>query len=391
LKLSALRLTAAALLLSWLVLANFLLKTYDSWFIYAFILATLLIGVCGCFMHLNSRAVKDLRYVGQLSQDIKHHGKKAFNTLPVDKQPEAIRPLVETLQQWTALEEDRLAQEHAFTSEASHELRSPLTGMRLQAQIAQKTKDPKQQEIALNQVLKAIDRSTHLVEQLLTLSRLTRRYGEDVLEATELISLTQSIADQYREKARNHNVTLELISDNRELTVHSKDELITTLLDILLDNALRYTPSNGFIRISLKQQDKALATLIVEDSGPGIPPEQYDAVQAPFQKSRDGVKQGAGLGLAIVKRIAELHDSMLRLDKSPLGGLQVSTNFTLRDENMSASSSTKPMIPAINSGGKRADLPQQYPAEKFIVSIPYRLSRGITAVAGEQVTKPFGT
>lgn len=358
-KISAIQLIPIALLLSWLVLANFLIKTHNSWIIYAFILITVLIGITGFFMHRHSRAVKHLRCIGKLSRNIQHHGIKACKPLPVGEQPREIRPLVETLQKWIELEEDRLAQEHAFTSEASHELRSPLTGMRLQTQIAQRTEDPAQREQALNNVLKSIDRSTHLVEQLLTLSRLTRRYSEALLEKTELVSLTETIIEEYRDKAQKQDVVLEIITGEESLLVCSKDELIATLLKNLLDNALHYTPTRGRIRVQLRRQ-QGMAEICVEDSGPGISPGDYEAAQAPFQKTNKGIKQGAGLGLAIVKRIADLHDSSVQLDASPLGGLKVKTNFNLMSNKLNAGTSlSKSMISHTNSETTQDDLSQE--------------------------------
>ena len=112
------------------------------------------------------------------------------------------------------------------------------------------------------------------------------------------------------------------------IRINGNAESLRVLVRNLVDNAVRYTPAGGRVLVRLRRDgDKAL--LEVEDSGPGIPPEQRERVFDRFHRVEGTKESGSGLGLAIVKAVAERHHAALALGDSPLGGLKVSGRFPL--------------------------------------------------------------
>ena len=243
--------------------------------------------------------------------------------LPTAGLPAEVRPLVGEMNglltrlsaAWDALTH--------FTADAAHELRSPLAALRLQAQSLQRAPDDATRAIASERLLAGIDRATRLVEQLLALAR-----QEGAGEGAELVSLDltalarNALADAEPEAAR-HAIALTLDAPTAHVVLRADEAALAVLLRNLLGNALRHTPPGGQVRVGVREEASVI-DLTVEDSGPGIPPDERARVQDRFYRVPGTPGHGSGLGLAIVRAIAERHGAALTLDASPtLGGLRV--------------------------------------------------------------------
>ena len=243
--------------------------------------------------------------------------------LPTAGLPAEVRPLVGEMNglltrlsaAWDALTH--------FTADAAHELRSPLAALRLQAQSLQRAPDDATRAIATERLLAGIDRATRLVEQLLALAR-----QEGAGEGAELVSLDltalarNALADAEPEAAR-HAIALTLDAPTAHVVLRADEAALAVLLRNLLGNALRHTPPGGQVRVGVREEASVI-DLTVEDSGPGIPPDERARVQDRFYRVPGTPGHGSGLGLAIVRAIAERHGAALTLDASPtLGGLRV--------------------------------------------------------------------
>ena len=243
--------------------------------------------------------------------------------LPTAGLPAEVRPLVGEMNglltrlsaAWDALTH--------FTADAAHELRSPLAALRLQAQSLQRAPDDATRAIATERLLAGIDRATRLVEQLLALAR-----QEAAGEGAELVSLDltalarNALADAEPEAAR-HAIALTLDAPTAHVVLRADEAALAVLLRNLLGNALRHTPPGGQVRVGVREEASVI-DLTVEDSGPGIPPDERARVQDRFYRVPGTPGHGSGLGLAIVRAIAERHGAALTLDASPtLGGLRV--------------------------------------------------------------------
>lgn len=243
--------------------------------------------------------------------------------LPTAGLPAEVRPLVGEMNglltrlsaAWDALTH--------FTADAAHELRSPLAALRLQAQSLQRAPDDATRAIATERLLAGIDRATRLVEQLLALAR-----QEAAGEGAELVSLDltalarNALADAEPEAAR-HAIALTLDAPTAHVVLRADEAALAVLLRNLLGNALRHTPPGGKVRVGVREEASVI-DLTVEDSGPGIAPDERARVQDRFYRVPGTPGHGSGLGLAIVRAIAERHGAALTLDASPkLGGLRV--------------------------------------------------------------------
>lgn len=261
-----------------------------------------------------------------------------FSPLADTDLPDEVRPLVDELNLLFGRVRGAFDAQRNFVADAAHELRSPLTALKLQAQALRRTDDePAAREAGIARLNQGIDRAIRLVEQLLTLAR-----EEASLAQTDAVAgpidlqdvVRLAVADVLPLAAHKH-IDLGL-ADNEEglpvqpVLVTGQREALRMMLRNLLENAVKYTPESGRVDVSLQLQtdgneSKGQCLLTVEDSGPGIAPEDRSRVFDRFYRSSDVAPEtGSGLGLAIVKTIADRHGATLQLDASPrLGGLRV--------------------------------------------------------------------
>ena len=213
-----------------------------------------------------------------------------------------------------------------FTSDAAHELRSPLAALRLQTQGLQRAPDEAARRLAIERLLGGIDRATRLVEQLLALARQEGAGRAAPPVALDLRELARAAVADAAAAAERAAIALSLDAP-APAPVQGHHEALAILLRNLLDNALRYTPQGGQVRASVRASGPG-ACLTVEDSGPGIAPADRQRVLDRFYRAPGAPGHGSGLGLAIVKAVAAQHRAQLTLDASPqLGGLRVTVAF----------------------------------------------------------------
>ena len=248
--------------------------------------------------------------------------------LPTAGLPAEVRPLVGEMNglltrlsaAWDALTH--------FTADAAHELRSPLAALRLQAQSLQRAPDDATRAIATERLLAGIDRATRLVEQLLALARQEGAARDAPRTPVDLVALAHAAADDARPEALRRAVALALDAPAPAM-VQGQPEALAVLLRNLLDNALRHTPEGGQVRVQVVPAAQGAGpVLAVDDSGPGIAPEDRDRVLARFYRVPGTPGHGSGLGLAIVAAVAERHGARLHIDASAaLGGARIAVCF----------------------------------------------------------------
>jgi two-component system, OmpR family, sensor kinase len=171
-----------------------------------------------------------------------------------------------------------------------------------------------------------MDRAIALLSQLLLLARAESDDGA-AWEEVELQALCRDSVADVLPQAHRKGIDLGLQAPEAALSVRGQAEPLRILLRNLLDNAVKFTPAGGRVDI-VAGSDAGQVVLRVEDSGPGIPPEERERVFDRFYRAAGSDTPGSGLGLAIVRAIARRHDAQVRLDRSPtLGGLQVELRF----------------------------------------------------------------
>lgn len=272
---------------------------------------------------------RTLRPLTRLQQQLA--SREAGHLLPLSMkgQPEEVLPMVKQINELFVMLEQAFTNERNFTSDASHELRTPLAGMLAQLQVAQKTTDETQREQALQKALQAVSRMTHLVQQLLTLSRVQHNIQLDK-QPTDLHQATITVITDLDSIAHDKRLDIELQS-KPGLTVNANPQLLQILLRNLLDNAIKYTPEGGKILVTLDNDLPNALTLTVEDNGLGVTDEEYPRLTQRFYRCINTAQlaEGSGLGLSIVQRILSLHSADIAFTKSALGGLKASVHFPL--------------------------------------------------------------
>ncbi len=240
--------------------------------------------------------------------------------------PVEIRPLVERLNTLFARIAQGLERERAFTSDAAHELRTPLAAIRAQAQVAHDATDDAERRRALGRVMAGCDRAAHLSDQLLTLARLEAGALQSRMGACDLVPVAREVLAELAPDALARRATLELVGDELAV-VHGDETLLHILLRNLADNALRYGPVGGHVRVSLHRAGET-CELRVADEGPGLTSGEAARVTERFYRGSETSESGAGLGLSIAERIAELHGAELAFGQAPGGrGLEVRVRF----------------------------------------------------------------
>jgi two-component system OmpR family sensor kinase/two-component system sensor histidine kinase QseC len=204
-------------------------------------------------------------------------------------------------------------------------LRSPLTALRLQLQLLDRAPDAAASTEARERLGAAVERAIHLAEQLLTLARSDPQESGGRVEPVDLGAVAaQGITDTHA-LAIVRNIDLGLEAEPG-ITVRGDCEALRTLIRNLVDNAVRYTPSGGSVRVHGRNAGDR-AVLEVTDTGPGIPPAERARVFDRFYRRAAVQESGTGLGLAIVKAIAERHGARVALDEAPGGGLKVTVDL----------------------------------------------------------------
>lgn len=239
--------------------------------------------------------------------------------------PVEIAPLVDALNQLFERVEEKIESERRFTADAAHELRTPLAALKVQAQVAQRSTDEGARLHALQQLVSGVERSSRLVEQLLTLARIDPQSATQNFSPTALRPIAEEILATLEPYASGKGVTLQLQCESNP-SIMGQPESIAIALRNLTDNAIRYSPQGGTVEISISEQAGAIA-LRVADSGPGIPEAEREKVFSRFYRLGGQEVEGSGLGLSIVQRIAELHRATIALQRSRLGGLEVTLHF----------------------------------------------------------------
>ena len=256
-----------------------------------------------------------------------------FSPLPSADLPDEVRPLVDELNLLFGRVQDAFDTQKNFVADAAHELRSPLTALRLQAQALRRTDEtdnsPATREAAVTRLNQGIDRTIRLVEQLLILAREEANAGTSTFEPVDLMATVRLAVADMLPQAQLKQIDLGLVQ-SEAAWVRGQPEALRMALRNLLDNAIKYTPAGGRIDISIEVVD-GQALLAVDDSGPGISPDARPRVFDRFFRASDALAEtGSGLGLAIVKTIADRHGASLRLDQSArLGGLHAELRMAL--------------------------------------------------------------
>jgi signal transduction histidine kinase len=263
--------------------------------------------------------------LADVTAEVQRRDVRSLAPLVIDDLPQEIEPLAAELNRLLARLDEAFAAQRAFIADAAHELRSPLTALRLQMQLLDRAPDDAARRTARDSLGAAVERAIHLVEQLLTLARSDPGESAGGFELLDLAAAAAQALTETHALAESKHIDLSLEHEG-EVPVRGDRDALRTLARNLVDNAVRYTPPGGSVRV-LCHAGTAGVKLEVIDTGPGIAAADRARVFDRFYRRASANETGTGLGLAIVKAIAARHGAQIVLDGAPSGGLRVTVSF----------------------------------------------------------------
>jgi two-component system, OmpR family, sensor histidine kinase TctE len=283
--------------------------------------------------------VRGTRPLNQLEARIR--ARKSDDLSPLDETsvPQEVVPLVSSVNGLLTRLKDSMATQKRFLADAAHQLKTPLAGLRMQADLAlRQSGSTEDLKLSLQQIGRSSIRATHTVNQLLALARAEGGGNVMTLQTCDLVVLTRDVVQDAIPRAMEKRIDLGyegLPVNDASAVVQANPTLLKEMIRNLVDNALNYTPSSaenpGIVTVRITSDGIAKAVFLqVEDTGPGIPEAERELVMQPFYRVLGTNTDGSGLGLAIVQEIAQKHQAVLTVEDAHPGETPVGALFTLR-------------------------------------------------------------
>ncbi|HMS25851.1 MAG TPA: ATP-binding protein [Burkholderiaceae bacterium] len=275
------------------------------------------------------------RSLTTLSNSLASRSSLSFDPVETQNLPLEVKPVVDQLNRLFERMRDSVEKEQRFTSAAAHELRTPISAMRAQAQVASLSDNLIDQRHALGELMIACDRASHLVNQLLYLARLENenqhlpsQLQTQKFDLNRLLRTMLALATMHAQ-AKNQSLSLDSDSEDPVFVMGRNEALIGSLLRNLLDNAVRYSPRDAQIEVNIFSKNKQTC-IEIADSGPGMSEADITQLGERFFRSQSMEHiDGSGLGWSIVKQIAESEKLNVNVRRAArLGGLCVSVCFS---------------------------------------------------------------
>jgi two-component system sensor histidine kinase TctE len=257
-----------------------------------------------------------LRPLARLAREVGGRRPEDLTPLADTDLPADVRPLVAAVNQQLARTQGLVAQQRQFLDDASHQLRTHLTTLQMQADYAQRAHDAGQVQAALAALGTEITRATRSTQQLLALGRSDTAAVD--LAALDLAVLLREVALDLLPQARAKQIDLGIHTPTPSLPAVADHPLLREALANLAANAIAYTPEGGTITL-FAAGDAVGWSVGVEDNGPGLSEEERGSLGQRFRRGARAVAGGSGLGLAIARSIAERHRGVLRLEPRDAG------------------------------------------------------------------------
>ncbi len=263
----------------------------------------------------------------RLRRDVVNRKRDDLHQLDSSQAPEEVRPLIDAVN--NLLERLRLVMQaqQRFVADAAHQLRTPLAGLKTQAELALREDDSERKQHALKLILTSARHGTRLVNQLLVLAR--NEPGAQSLETFTLLDLNQLAQEctvNWVQTALEKNIDIGFEGGGAPVNIKGDTNSLTEMLNNLIDNAVRYTASGGHITVGVTTQKKNIE-LFVEDNGPGIELQHRERVFERFYRVLGSGQSGSGIGLAIVAEVAKRHGAEISLNSGDNG---IGTRFSMQ-------------------------------------------------------------
>lgn len=304
----------------------------------------LLLIILGIAMKLVIRW--SLRPVTKVQEAITARDARDLDPLPSEGLPDEVRPLVESFNRLLGRLDRTMQNERQFLAEAAHELRTPLAALLTHAQVALRSKSLEEARPPLQQLVRGVERSARLSQQLLDSARLDTERHISERGPIELADIVAVITHEFETAAAGKYQSIAL--DTEPCQIEGNVDDLGILIGNLIDNAVRYTGTGG--RLAVRCVCVAhVVRLQVQDDGPGVARDDHARIFDRFFRVAGSNERGSGIGLSLVARIAESHGATIEIGEGVDGrGFGITVVFPALLERVSEAdaSATKPLLPA---------------------------------------------
>ena len=283
--------------------------------------------------------LRGIRPLNELQLRIRRRASDDLSPLDERMAPEEVSPLVAAINDLLARLDRSIAAQKHFLADAAHQLKTPLAGLRMQAELAQREVDAggdaKAARRSLQQIARASQRAAHMVNQLLSMARAEDSEQARRVQPFNLAALATETVRDFVPRAMELGIDLGYEGaepgDATGVSMSGQPVLVREAIRNLVDNALQYTPGGGTVTVRLLADPFGqVAVLQVEDNGPGIAESERELVFQPFYRASGSEVDGSGLGLAIVREIAERHGGTVSIEPAQTRSQPPGTCVTLR-------------------------------------------------------------
>ena len=265
---------------------------------------------------------RGIRPLSKLQQRIRRRDSTDLSPIDARDVPDEVAPLVGAINELLSRLDQSIRTQKQFLADAAHQLKTPLAGLRMQAELAGREIDAGASDAAslrrsLRQIALSSQRAANMVNQLLALARAEDREQALRKQQLNLAAIVKDTVRDFVPKAMDQRIDLgyEGPDDDAGVRLRGQPVLVREMVRNLVDNALQYTPEGGTVTARvLADPFGQVVVLQVEDNGPGIAEAEREAVFQPFYRSADTQIDGSGLGLAIVREVADQHGATITVD-----------------------------------------------------------------------------
>ncbi len=278
---------------------------------------------------------RGLRPLSDMARSLAARPASDLSPLPSGGIPKEVAPAVNALNDLFSRVEAARERERSFTAFAAHELKTPLAGLKTQAQIALSSSDGAVHANALRQISAGVDRTSRLVRQLLDMAALEASDAEPSPSREPLAPLIESVVGDLRPICGHRGISIRVEPFGQELEVPLEPQFFMLALRNLLENAIDHSPNGGTVTCRIEQREKEVL-VVVEDDGPGIPEAELTRVIEKFFRGRNRSATGSGLGLSIAQIAMERIGGALRLHNREEGGVMALLAIPAQSERSQA-------------------------------------------------------
>ena len=270
---------------------------------------------------------RGLAPVNRLRETVSERRPGDLSPVNLRRVPEELQPMVLSFNEMMARLEENLQAQQRFIADAAHQMRTPIAGLKAQADLALSESDPEQLRRSVEQIALSAERTAHLISQLLTLARAESSHDKiHRFETVDMDALARDVASDWVMRAHTKGIDFGFEAAGWPQLVEGVPLLLRELLSNLVDNAVKYTPAGNPVTLRVLSGDYVVVE--VEDSGIGIPPEDRERVFERFYRVLGTGVDGSGLGLPICREIADLHRAAIDIHGGSGGhGTRVSVVF----------------------------------------------------------------